>query len=76
MEKGFVERFYLPEDRRVVMVKITPEGEKILEEFREGFLELLMENISQLKSHEIRDLRKAVDELTAFVKSILIIRKQ
>lgn len=72
VEKGFVERFYLPEDRRLVMVKITPMGEKILEEFREGFLNLLMENINRLNADETKNLSKAIDELTAFVKDKFI----
>lgn len=71
VEKGYVERFYLQEDRRVVMVKITPRGEEILEEFREGFLNLLLERVNMLDPRDKQELDRAISAIATLVKNLI-----
>lgn len=70
VEKGLVERFFLPEDRRVVMVRITPAGDRVLEEYREGFLNILIDDVKKLNDAEKQTLWKAAQEIRAVMDKI------
>ena len=48
-EKGYITRERDPSDRRVVIVKITNEGIKILEQVREKYKELILNLLSKVK---------------------------
>ena len=64
--KGLVERYFLPEDRRVVMVKLTSTGAQILEEHRSNILCILerqFQNLDYDEKHRLRDLVKEMKEL-------------
>ena len=69
VDKGLVERCFLPEDRRVVMVKITPEGTQSLREFRKGFLDLIEKNMERLNSEQKRRLKRAINEMKSIVEN-------
>lgn len=68
VDKGLVERCFLPEDRRVVMVKITSGGVRSLGEYRKGFLELIEKNMEKLNSNQKRRLKKAINEMESIVE--------
>lgn len=68
VDKGLVERCFLPEDRRVVMVKITPEGTQSLKEFRKGFLDLIEKNMERLSSEDKIRLKRAINEMKSIVE--------
>lgn len=64
--KGLVERYFLPEDRRVVMVKLTPVGIETLEVYRADILCILERQIQYLdidEKHRLRDIVKEMKEL-------------
>lgn len=70
IEKKLVERLYLPEDRRIVMVKITPFGEEILREYREGYLRVVLKDLEKLTQDEKEELLIGVDTINRLIKKI------
>lgn len=68
VDKGLVERCFLPEDRRVVMVKITSGGAQSLGEYRKGFLDLIEKNMERLNSDQKRRLKRAINEMKSIVE--------
>ncbi|MDI3534859.1 MAG: hypothetical protein PWQ82_1224 [Thermosediminibacterales bacterium] len=48
VEEGLVKRMTSHEDRRVILVSLTEEGEKILKEFQDQFIEVLKKRVSRL----------------------------
>jgi len=69
IDKGFVERFYLPEDRRVVMVKITSRGMSCLNEYRNEFLDLIVKNLERLTDEEKRKLQCSINEVKSIIEN-------
>lgn len=61
--KDMVERFFMVEDRRVVMVKITELGLQALDQFRAGLLALLTKRIEACDTEKRHRLALAVEEL-------------
>lgn len=70
VEKGLVERFFLPEDRRVIMVKITYEGKLCLEQYKNKFLDIIVQNLERLTDEDKKRLKNAIDEVITIVKNI------
>jgi DNA-binding MarR family transcriptional regulator len=67
-ERGFIERYRVPMDRRVVLVRVTPSGEAMLGEVDALSDELLRSVLGRLPAsqlrgvaHAMRALRDAVD---------------
>lgn len=67
-ERGYIERDGVPTDRRIVLVRVTPAGEKMLGEvdaLSDALLRSVLERlpVSQLRgvAHAISALREAVD---------------
>lgn len=67
-ERGFIERSGVPTDRRIVLVRVTPAGERMLGEvdaLSDELLRSVLERlpVSQLRgvAHAIAALREAVD---------------
>jgi DNA-binding MarR family transcriptional regulator len=54
-------------DRRVILVRATPKGEKLLEEGRRRRIAALAEEIVRLPTREIADLERAIDILERLV---------
>jgi DNA-binding MarR family transcriptional regulator len=67
VEKGLVERSFLPEDRRVVMVQITPEGISEYNAFRNDFLSILMNDISKLDDKQKVMMYKSINEIISII---------
>ena len=68
VDKGLVERFFLPDDRRIVMVKITQEGSLCLKKYREKFLEIIVKNMERLTDEDKKRLKSAIDEANTIIK--------
>ena len=69
VDKGMVERCFLPEDRRVVMVKITPKGDETLKKYRNTFLDLCEKHIVKLSENEKQTLKRAITEIKTIAES-------
>ena len=61
--KEMVERYFLEEDRRVVMVGITKVGAKAIDEFKAGILGYLAQEIDRYDTKKKRRIAAAVNEL-------------
>lgn len=68
IEKKLVERFYMPEDRRVVMVGLTEKGNEELENFKKVFIDYILEGVKRLSEKEKNDLIYCL----GFIKKVLI----
>jgi DNA-binding MarR family transcriptional regulator len=68
-ERGFVERTRVPEDRRIVMVRLTDTGRQLLDEADALSDELLRSTLSRVKPSQLAGIANAVAELRAAVES-------
>lgn len=68
--KDMAERFFMAEDRRVVMVAITGTGEKALEQFRNGLIAILTDKINGFDAEKQRKIAEAVRELQGVFEDI------
>jgi DNA-binding MarR family transcriptional regulator len=62
-ERGFVERTRVPEDRRVVLIRVTPEGERMLQEIDALSDELLRSVLSRIDRSKLAGVRQAATAL-------------
>jgi len=64
VEKGLVRRFRDEErDRRLVLVEITDQGQRLLKETKEQFLRTLEHHLEKFTNEEKDDIAKAVETL-------------
>lgn len=59
-ERGFIERNRVPEDRRVVLVRVTPEGERMLREIDAMSDEILRTVLDRLPGSQLRAVAHAM----------------
>ena len=69
-ERGWVERHSHPEDGRVVMVELTPEGRKVHERLRAEYRALLHEDMATLPDADVRTLARAIDVLDRLIEQL------
>lgn len=62
-ERGFIERQRVPEDRRVVLVRVTPDGERMLQEVDALSDELLRSVLGRLPGSQLRAVAHAISAL-------------
>jgi DNA-binding MarR family transcriptional regulator len=62
-ERGFVERTRVPEDRRVVLIRVTPAGEQMLEEIDALSDELLRSVFGRIDRPKLAGVRQAAAAL-------------
>jgi len=62
-ERGFVERSHPPEDRRVVRIRVTPEGAKMLEQIDAVSDDLLRIVLGRLGRSQLAGVRQALADL-------------
>ena len=65
VERGFVERSHPPEDRRLVRIRVTPEGTKMLEEIDAVSDDLLRTVLGRLGRAQLAGVRQALADLHA-----------
>ena len=63
VKEEYVERIYNSEDRRNVLLKITPKGEALLQEARDKGEELHIELFSVLSDEELMQLLKTYEKI-------------
>src|SRR5829696_7417945 len=71
-ERGFVERHRVPEDRRVVLVKVTEAGSRVLQEndaLSDGLMRHVLGSLDPTElpviAHAVREVRSALEATTA-----------
>jgi DNA-binding MarR family transcriptional regulator len=62
-ERGFVERTRVPEDRRVVKISVTPDGQRMLDEIDALSDDLLRDVLSRIGPSKIGGVAQAVTSL-------------
>jgi DNA-binding MarR family transcriptional regulator len=62
-ERGFVERTRVPEDRRVVLIRVTPEGERVLEQIDALSEDLLRSVLGRIDRSKLAGVRQAAAAL-------------
>lgn len=68
-ERGFIERYRVPTDRRIVLVRVTPSGETMLGEVDALSDELLRSVLVRLSTSQLRGLGHAMSALREAVDS-------
>lgn len=66
LKKGFVERYGIQGDRRIVMVKLTEKGENSVAEHKKFHDKMIHDTISQLEEHELNVLIQSIENLNHF----------
>ena len=66
-ERGWVTRYGMPEDGRVVMVTLTEAGSAVEEAFRAQFLGALRTDLEELSDEQVAALSSATETLGSFV---------
>jgi DNA-binding MarR family transcriptional regulator len=70
-ERGWVERHSHPEDRRVVLVELTPEGRDVHERLRAEYRALLHEEMATLPDADVDTLARATEILDRLIERIV-----
>ncbi|MCG0276687.1 MAG: MarR family transcriptional regulator [Thermosediminibacteraceae bacterium] len=70
--KGLVERKFSAEDRRVVIVGITPHGKEMLEDAKTNFIEALSKSFTRLSNEDQKRLKSAFETITDIIENKLI----
>jgi DNA-binding MarR family transcriptional regulator len=66
-ERGWVSREHDPQDGRVVMVRLTTEGESMLGALRAEYRALVHEEMAVLPDDDVETLARAIDVLDALI---------
>jgi DNA-binding MarR family transcriptional regulator len=70
-ERGFVERIRVPSDRRMVMVRLTPAGHRMLDEIEDAREQILRRVLDELDAEQLAGLATALADLRAAVAASL-----
>ncbi len=60
VDKGWITRYHDPNDKRIVMLKLSEEGKKFMEEMREKFREYISNKLEKLSNDELENIRKTL----------------
>ena len=63
IDEGLVERITDPDDRRVVIIRITPAGRDAVRDFRKAAREALVRRLSSLSSQDIASLNESMKNI-------------
>src|SRR5699024_9264129 len=70
VKKGYVERIRLPEDRRVVRLKLTKRGKLLYRLHRKFHLNMVEETLQGLENNEAEVLIKGLRNLHTFLDAL------
>lgn len=70
-ERGFVERIRVPNDRRIVLVRITPAGRQLLEDVEVVRTELIRRVLGKLDPVQLAGVSAAMTDLRLAITSML-----
>lgn len=69
-ERGWVEREGVPDDGRVVMISLTPEGGAAQQRFHAQFLTAMRSDLQELSGPQVQALAAATETLDWFVEDL------
>ena len=67
VKKGYVERFRIPSDRRIVKIKLTKEGIDAVKEHEAFHDELIRKALGKVSDEEIKSLIVSLDNIDTFM---------
>ena len=67
VKKGYAERFRIPEDRRIVKVKLTEEGAAAVREHEAFHTAMIREAISQIPEDQIGKFIESIDNINEYL---------
>lgn len=70
-ERGFVERIRVPNDRRIVLVRMTPSGQQMLDDVEVLRTEMMERILDRLDETQLAGVAAAMTDLRAAVAEIL-----
>lgn len=71
VKKGYVERVRSEEDRRVVLISLTPKGKKAYEHHKKFHTEMINAIVSELTEEEKVVLEKALSRFNQYFKGMM-----
>jgi len=74
--KGYVNRFRIPEDRRIVMVELSETGNRAVREHEAFHLVMVKDILSQVSSEETEKFIESLDNVNEFMLTRLIKNKK
>lgn len=63
IDGGLIERVFDPNDRRIIILKITEKGEKYLYKFKEKVVKEMEERLGLYSDNDIRRLNELIEEM-------------
>jgi len=70
-ERGFIERTRVPEDRRIVLIRLTADGQRVLEDQDAMSEELLRRVLDRLDPHQLGVVAQATADLKAAAEATM-----
>jgi DNA-binding MarR family transcriptional regulator len=71
-ERGLVERARMPDDRRVVLVRVTPLGREILDEIEVLRNDVILKILAHLSPIQLERLAQAIDDLHGAIDAVRV----
>jgi DNA-binding MarR family transcriptional regulator len=70
IEENLIERTYDPNDRRVIILKITERGKTVIEKHKIKIKEVLLKKFDLLNDDEVKRLNELVNEMESIIRNI------
>nr|WP_305146599.1 nitronate monooxygenase [Anaerovorax odorimutans] len=67
VKKGYVDRFRIPEDRRIVKIRLTDEGASAVREHEEFHTAMIREAISQIPEDQVGKFIESIDNINEYL---------
>lgn len=68
--EGLIERVFLPKDRRVILLKLTPKGKQFLIEQKEKFKKEMINKLHNLSDDDVARLNELFEEIKKIINKI------
>ncbi|MFV0516637.1 MAG: nitronate monooxygenase [Aminipila sp.] len=72
VKKGYVDRWRIPEDRRIVKIGLTPSGEEVVREHQQFHTSMIDDITASMSENEAEVLLKSLEGLRDFFRTRLI----
>lgn len=67
VKKGYVDRFRIPEDRRIVKIRLTEAGAAAVKEHEDFHMEMIADAISQVPEDQIGKFIESIDNINEYL---------
>lgn len=67
VKKGYVERFRIPEDRRIVKIKLTDKGASAVQEHEDFHMSMIKDAVSQIPEDQLGKFIDSIDNINEYL---------